>query len=222
MSDQETVIDEWQESESPFHSSQKEVRHTWTKRERELLDSARQVFIDEGYGSFSMRRVAKRAGVHLKTLQHYFNSKSELITAAMNFTLDEHYLAMYEEIDGGITNLSPEKALSWVLKFLIDDCTTMETGLFFVEIWALAARDPDACMALDSFYVRHRHQIANLISHANPALSESTVQLRAAVVAEHIEGLVMFIGHNKPKHPEMAGIKDEIHDQLMRYALSPE
>ena len=98
----------------------------------------------------------------------------------------------------------------------------METDLFFVEFWALAARDPDASEALDNFYARHRHLIANLVARANTDLSERTVQMRAAVIAEQIEGLVMFIGHNKPKHPEMDGIEDEVHRRVMSYALAPE
>jgi len=219
LSTRNVAVDDWRNADSPIHD---EVRHTWTRRQTDILQAARKVLIDKGYGKFSMRQVAKCAGIHLKTLQHYFGSRKALLSEAMNYTLDEHYLAMYDEIDGGISHLEPEKALSWVISFLIDDCRERETDLFFLEFWALAARDPDACEALDNFYVRHRHLIANLIARANLKLSESTVQLRAAVIAEQIEGLVLFIGHNKPKHPEMKGLEVEVHRQIISYALSPE
>lgn len=209
-------------AESPIDSLQGEVRQTWTKRQKGILQAARKVLIEDGYGKFSMRQVAKCAGIHLKTLQHHFGSRETLLSEAMSYTLDEHYLAMYDEIDGSISHLQPEKALSWVIAFLIEDCREMETDLFFLEFWALAARDPYACAALDNFYVRHRHRVANLIARANSSLSARTVELRAAVIAEQIEGLVMFIGHNKPKHPEMDGLEEEVHRQIMSYALAPE
>lgn len=222
MVNKTAVIDDWRNAESPIHSSRGERRHTWTRRQTDILQAARKVLIEEGYGRFSMRQVAKCAGIHLKTLQHHFGNKKELLSEAMNYTLDEHYLAMYDEIDGGVSHLEPEKALSWVIEFLIEDCREMETDLFFLEFWALAARDPDACEALDNFYIRHRHLVANLVARANTGLSERTVQLRAAVIAEQIEGMVLFIGHNKPKHPELEGLEEEVHRQIMGYALAPE
>lgn len=220
MSFQNKAAFKSENSASSVHSSHEEARNSYTERQTMILQAARSVLINHGYGKFSMRQVANCAGIHLKTLQHHFGSKKMLLADTMNYTLDEHYLAIYEEIDGGTSSRAPAEALSWVLRFLIEDCKKAETSLFFVDIWALAARDADACEALDSFYVRHRHLLANLISHANPSLAEGEVQLRAALIAQQIEGLVLFIGYNKPVHPEMNGIEEEAHKRLMGYAMS--
>jgi AcrR family transcriptional regulator len=190
-------------------------------RQIEILNAARQILIEEGYPSFTMRRIAKRANIHLKTLQHYFNTKRILLMETVNYTLDNCYFKIYEDIDSGVAKRSPKDALSWVLEFLIADCKAEDTCKFFFELWALSSRDEDACEALDALYTRHRQQIEKLLARANPTLSAKKIKLRAAVIAEQIEGLVPFIGYGKPRHPEFAGLEAEVHKRLMEYALQP-
>ena len=66
-------------------------------RRKAILNSARRVLIEQGYADFTMRGIARHAQIHLKTLQHYFSSKRELVIETVNYTLDNYY---YEEYLG--------------------------------------------------------------------------------------------------------------------------
>lgn len=193
----------------------------WSARQIEILRAAREVLIEEGYPAFTLRRVANRARMHMKTLQHYFSSKGVLLLETMTHTLEELYFSTYETISNEIENRSPEDALSCLLEFLIADCKKYDTCRFFLELWALASRDEDACEALDSLYTRHRKRLEGFIERANPHIAEDVVKLRAAVIAEQIEGLILFIGYGKPRHPEFDDMEIEVHKKFMEYALSP-
>ncbi len=184
-----------------------------------ILNSARRVLIEEGYTSFTLRRIATQTGIHLKTLQHYFDGKRELLIETVNYTLDnyyEEYLGILKEFD----DEDQKKALSQALRYLILDMRTEETNKFYFELWALAVRDDDARDALDILYTRHRQQLELLIARANPRLSRPKVRLRATLMAAQIEGLGLFIGYGKTPHPEFEHLDEEAHDQLMAYALA--
>jgi len=46
---------------------------------REILDAARELFIEEGYEKFSMRRLAEKIEYSPTTIYHYFKSKDDLL-----------------------------------------------------------------------------------------------------------------------------------------------
>lgn len=193
-----------------------------------ILEAARHTLIEDGYPNFTLRRIAKRAHIHLKTLQHYFITKRNLLLETVNYTLDSYYnytleTHYYNEPFENSSNNNEkrcDKGLAKALKFLITDCQKPDTTKFFCELWALSIRDNDARDALDALYVRHRHELELLIIRANPQLSKSKAKLRATLMAAQIEGLVLFIGDGKPWHPEFDQLEIEVFDRLMEYALA--
>lgn len=66
------------------------------KRE-EILAVAQRLFIDDGYESTSMGRIAKHAGVTVNTIYWYFRDKDDLLIAVLDRLLAEA-LAQYATI----------------------------------------------------------------------------------------------------------------------------
>jgi len=56
-----------------------EIRETYDERLNRILSAAADLIAREGYGSASMRAVAKAAGVSLAGLYHYFDSKEKML-----------------------------------------------------------------------------------------------------------------------------------------------
>src|SRR5512137_329277 len=48
---------------------------------REILDSAREIFIDKGYDGFSMRKLAEKIDYSPTTIYLYFKNKDDLLLA---------------------------------------------------------------------------------------------------------------------------------------------
>lgn len=84
---------------------------------REILDAAREIFSRDGYGNFSMRKLAKRIGYSPTTIYLYFRDKDELL-----FSLSEELFAgLYESItklrnEGG----EPREVLRGVLRMYVE------------------------------------------------------------------------------------------------------
>ena len=48
---------------------------------REILDSARDLFVNEGYEKFSIHKLADHTGLPLPTINRLFNDKDDLLFA---------------------------------------------------------------------------------------------------------------------------------------------
>ncbi|MDE0157509.1 MAG: TetR/AcrR family transcriptional regulator [Gammaproteobacteria bacterium] len=175
-----------------------------------LLEAARSALAEKGHSEFSMRSVAKEGGVHLRTVQYYFPTRRDLLTEVLEYTLSTYYLGQYPVTRNNFSGLSPDKKFDTVIGFLFDDLKEPFVGQFFPEIWALAARDEDASAALDRFYVLHRQSIAAIIAEVKPQLSARSIAQRTAIVAMLIEGLLLLVGHGKPTHSELRGLRSEV------------
>jgi AcrR family transcriptional regulator len=68
---------------------------------REILDAARELFSREGYGNFSMRRLAKRIEHSPTTIYLYFRDKDEILFCLCEELFAELYREMADLWNGG-------------------------------------------------------------------------------------------------------------------------
>jgi AcrR family transcriptional regulator len=70
---------------------------------QEILDAARELFIEEGYESVSMRRIAEKIEYSPTTIYLYFQDKAELLNSICGETF-ELLINRLEGIQGGVTD----------------------------------------------------------------------------------------------------------------------
>lgn len=179
----------------------------WSEKEIAILEAARQIIANEGYPHFSLRGIAAKSGIHLKSLQYYFKTKRDMLNAVVHYIIEHYYFDSYvklflkDPIDG------PERRFAVIVDFLLDDLSDPFTSRFFPEFWALATRDEDVRAAMDIFYARHLASLESMIGELNPALDILTRRHRAALIGMMIEGLILILGHGKPKRAQNRNLK---------------
>ena len=84
---------------------------------REILDSAREVFINDGYDRFSMRKLAEKIDYSPTTIYIYFKNKDDLL-----FALCEDFFASFFAELNHIRSVSPDpiETLRKAFFYLID------------------------------------------------------------------------------------------------------
>ncbi len=192
-----------------------------TARKIELLEAARCALASRGHAEFSMRSVAREAGIHLKTLQHYFPNKQILLTEVLEYTLRNYYFNQFGIMFAKKHQLDAEEKFRLMIDYILDDLDDPFTASFFPEVWALASRDTDASIAMDRFYTLHRRNVEEVIAELNPGLNSPTLTLRAAIIAMGVEGMLLLIGHNKPIHGDLANIKTEFVNRMLDIVMAP-
>jgi len=85
----------WLPMNNKRHKNKEEFR-------REILQAAQKIFSSDGYGNFSMRKLARCIGYSPTTIYLYFRDKDELL-----FCLSEEF---FTEMDQALQRLSKESA----------------------------------------------------------------------------------------------------------------
>ncbi|MCC7043650.1 MAG: TetR/AcrR family transcriptional regulator [Acidobacteria bacterium] len=87
-----------------------------TELRQEILDAARQIFVDEGFDALTMRKVAERIEYSPTTIYLHFQDKSELVRAIC----DEGFMELVRVLDElGARNLRPRESLEAGLRAYI-------------------------------------------------------------------------------------------------------
>jgi len=96
----------------------KEKRHRYKEEfRREILDSARDLFIDVGYEKFSMRRLAEKIEYSPTTIYHYFKNKEDLLFAICE-EVAEQFLAAMRNLR--TVQSKPYEALRQAMLYLVE------------------------------------------------------------------------------------------------------
>ena len=168
------------------------LRQRGKDRVQKILQSARSLFLNDGYKALSLRRVAELAGISLGNLTYYFGSKADLFESMINDVLGEYsgrWAQISERHAGDV-----DAQLDAYLSFLFADCQRAETQQFFYQFWALASHDPFVAKARDRTYAEFGAQLVDFCERLNPQLDESTINQRGVLIMAQVEGLHVIFG----------------------------
>jgi AcrR family transcriptional regulator len=73
------------------------------ERKQHIMDTALEVFAENGYASSSISMIAKKAGVSKGLMYNYFDSKEELLKTIMTEGIDEIFAFIDPNHDGILT-----------------------------------------------------------------------------------------------------------------------
>ena len=165
------------------------------ERQKQILEAARQLLVEEGGHNFSIRKVAKLVGISPGNLQHHFATRDELLSAMMDHVISEYLLSL-EEMK--ICSDSPKAYLLSVIEFVTRDLCTKETTVFFPELWSLSNHDENIDALMQNMYVDYRMIYQNTALQINPSLTTEQCQNIGLFISSMIEGFTVFIGYKKP------------------------
>jgi AcrR family transcriptional regulator len=162
-----------------------------------ILEAARDVLIEEGYPSLTMRNVAKRAGMTVGNLSYYYARRDDLLHDLLEAVI-QGYVEDFDRIVEDVER-SPEERLEAMIRFVVGDLATKETTGFFPALWGLAAHDPVAAREMNYVYEIERNAFARVIAAMRPDLSKKDRSLLALFLSASIEGHTMFIGYKRDR-----------------------
>lgn len=187
-----------------------------------ILEVAISVFAAEGNAGFTQRRVADEAGIHLKTLQHYFGTKEELLRA----TIEEMSTRYLESFRGIINDAQrpPEARIEAVVHEMFSSFSRLSNGLstFAMESWVLAERDEFVHRIVADKINEFENMFAELVANMNPALTAEECGLRGALLVSHLHGLIVYMRRAREKAPDAAAFLRATKAVWMAISRAPE
>ncbi|CAG2150687.1 HTH-type transcriptional regulator BetI [Cupriavidus yeoncheonensis] len=168
----------------------------------ELIEASIRVFARDGYGGYSINRVAAEVGVRLSTLQHYFGTRDQLLVATIREVYGR-YIDRYARL--GANKLQPPEArLNTIIDEFFDDILVVDADVtpFVLECWALAEHDPAIAELVGAGNKQFQQIWLDLIAEINPALPEQECAIRASLIEAHAQGLMALCRRGGPDLPE--------------------
>lgn len=182
-----------------------------------LVEATYGLLESENLDRFTMRNVAKRAGVSLANLQYYFPTRSDL-AKALFFYIGDHYQEAYEECTANAP-ASPLERLKAVLNFNMQDITTRSTRRFFLNFWALlGSMDNFSGRYLGELYAIDIEQLSEHIRPLQPEAPPKEIARRATLIAAMTEGLTVILGNVKAGDPEYESLRESAVDLMVAIA----
>jgi AcrR family transcriptional regulator len=140
------------------------------KRAR-ILESAFEVCERRGVAAARMEEVATRAQVSKATLYRFFESKQQLLLAALIASYDEDLRMAYENVE---LTADPRRVLDQILEGLVRVLETNTPSLrVFYQIWGVVAEDQASRRQLDefmrSFHAERNRELAQLLRRGQQA-----------------------------------------------------
>jgi len=175
---------------------------TGQERVRQILETAVEILIQDGYPSVTLREIARRMGIRVSAIHHYYATREDLILDVLNGVLNS-YETFFESMLAPADVVSAEERLRAFINAILDDILTLKTTRLFTELWALAGRDENVARMIDAIYIRSRLIVTRCIAAINPALDLRTRENMALFLNASLEGITIFAGHGKPWAGEM-------------------
>jgi len=132
-------------------------------RER-ILAAASELIAEEGIDSVRIARIATRARASTALVHHYFSTREELLTEALERAFE---LAAAERFDSDADpgDDSASAALATAIRQCLPEAGPDEgEWVLWVELWLRAARDPELRPVAARLYERYRDWVAEIIS----------------------------------------------------------
>lgn len=160
-----------------------------------ILNAARDVFIEQGYGQFNIKRVSERCGLARGNITYYFPSRDALLQALLRAVISG-YTWDFDHIMADDQTSADDKFMA-IVRLIVEDLGTPETSIFFPELWALASRSDYAADEMESLYADARRYFVDLIAEINPSLGRDAREAVALFVSASLEGQTPFVGHGR-------------------------
>jgi AcrR family transcriptional regulator len=161
-------------------------------RRDQILSAAMKCFVENGFHGSSMAEVAKRAGMSVGHIYHYYESKDAIIEAIVDRDIEEAP-GMLDAFSGA-DNLV--EAMMDRLDETVERHLERDRAALRLEILAEAARNPRIAEKLHPADAAARNRLIQALSGRLSNLGPREVADRVEAIAANFQGLIVRAVHN--------------------------
>jgi AcrR family transcriptional regulator len=174
-----------------------------TDRKREILETALDIIADEGYGSLSMRALARASGMKLGALQYHFRTWEDMLRALVAFIADE----LRERLDSTMGENST-LTVREISEFMLDE--TVDDDLFpdklWPQLWAMEQVEPLVSDLLEDVYAEY----LQLLETAITAVGKESPRAEALCLMSLLESESLFTGKGRRWEADRPAVRETI------------
>ena len=174
-------------------------------RKTEILRSAIELIADEGYGSLSMRALARASGMKLGALQYHFRTWDALLIALVEY-IEAEITSAFDASEGS----AQESSIRNLIEFMLDEHVGTSDNLFsdrlWAQLWAMEQVEPLVSDLLEEVYAKFLVKLEKLMA------KQSVVNARAEalMLLSLVEGESLFVGQGRRWEKNRSAVRKAI------------
>ncbi len=179
-----------------------------TERQHDILRKATELVATQGYPALTMRAVARASGMKLGALQYHF-ATSDLLLRGLAAFVTETYRAGFDEFRA---SLPYQPGVDDLVRFLVDDSPGrgLDADRLFPQLWAMSLIEPVIEELIDDLYDEYLDELVEVLGR----LDIEQPRAEAIVIMSMVDGLTLFIGHDRRWEKHQHKVADVIFDVI--------
>ena len=174
-------------------------------RKTEILRSAIELIADEGYGSLSMRALARASGIKLGALQYHFRTWDALLIALVDY-IETEIISAFDASDGSVQESSIRNLIEFMLDEHVGTSDTLFSDRLWAQLWAMEQVEPLVSDLLEEVYAKFLMKLEKLMA------KQSVVNARAEalMLLSLVEGESLFVGQGRRWEKNRSAVRKAI------------
>ena len=175
-----------------------------SESKQQILQAAVDIIIDEGYGSLSMRALARASGIKLGALQYNFRTSEDMLRALVAYIADIYH-----------SNFDAVKAnepltIKGVLEFASSEPADgrLQADKLWPQLWAMGQVEPLVADLVDDIYAEYLQILEGLLHKAG----SNNPRIESVTLMSFIEGTTVFVAPGKRWENDSAKIRSVVYD----------
>jgi AcrR family transcriptional regulator len=164
------------------------------RRRKEILDTAREILLEEGWASLALRDVALRLGMTHGNLQYYFPTKDDLLLAVFDEEVAKYTTGLHEAASAAS---SRRARLEAIVDSALEEMLKPEVRLWYVA-YATASHTPEIREVLRRENERYREALALELGEIASELSEQRRRHLAQLIQALLDGVALQLSYAEP------------------------
>jgi AcrR family transcriptional regulator len=173
------------------------------ERKQQILQTAIEIIADEGYGSLSMRALARGSGMKLGALQYHFRTWEEMLRA-----LVDHIAAEYRQDFELLRRDGDIPGVREIAMYMLDDTAgeSLLSDRLWPQLWAMQQVEPLVSDLLEDFYA----EFLILLEKALQAAGSGSPRAEALVLMSLLEAESLFTGSGRRWEADRGAVRETI------------
>jgi AcrR family transcriptional regulator len=158
-----------------------------SERKQQILQLAIEIIADEGYGSLSMRALARASGMKLGALQYHFKTSEEMLRTLVGY-IAESYRRFFEPL----MNKEAPLGIREIVTFILDDEAgdTLYSDRLWPQLWAMQQVEPLVSDLVEEIYATYVSTLEDALKTAGSLAPRA----EALFLMSLLEGATLFMG----------------------------
>lgn len=161
-----------------------------SERKQQILHAAIEIIANEGYGSLTMRALARASDLKLGALQYHYPTRDDMLRALVGYIAAE-YRKIFDSMKGSNDLLTIGDFLDFGLAVPADGALKEER--LWPQLWAMMQVEPLVADLVEGIYAEYIEILEDLLKNAG----SKSPHAEALFLMSAVEGSSLFVDEGR-------------------------